>query len=212
MSTWIKDKQGKWIFILIVFYAVGVVGISFSPWKSLFLKLSSFNLLLTFSILLITRKKHTLNFYFFIFLAFIIGMGSEWLGVHFGWLFGNYAYQNTLGIKLFDVPLIIGVNWGLLAITSAEIAQLLLRKTYLKVILAALLMTVFDYFLEPVAIESQFWQWQGNTIPLFNYFCWLLVSLVLQWLYFSLKNEENNASHRQIYFIMLMFFLILNAI
>ena len=212
MSTWIKDKQGRWIFLLIVFYTIGVLGISFSPWKSLFLNLSSFNLLLTFAILLITRKKQTLNFYLFILLAFIIGMGSEWLGVHFGWLFGNYTYQNTLGIKLFEVPLIIGVNWGLLAITSAEIAQFLFRNTYLKISIAALLMTVFDYFLEPVAIESHFWQWKGDTIPLFNYICWLMVSLVLQWIYFNLKNEENNASHRQIYFIMLMFFLILIAI
>jgi putative membrane protein len=33
------------------------------------------------------------------------------LGVHTGILFGNYKYGNALGLKLNDVPILIGINW-----------------------------------------------------------------------------------------------------
>ena len=45
---------------------------------------------------------------------FLIGMIAEILGVNFGIIFGEYEYLDNLGIKIFGVPIIIGVQWILL--------------------------------------------------------------------------------------------------
>ena len=58
-------------------------------------------------------------------IAFAIGFSAELIGVHSGMLFGNYSYGNNLGLKLAEVPLIIGINWGVLAVTSASITETL---------------------------------------------------------------------------------------
>ena len=37
---------------------------------------------------------------------------------------------------------------------------------------------IFDWFLEPLAIRLGFWKWDGE-IPVYNYICWFVISLLL---------------------------------
>ena len=43
----------------------------------------------------------------------LIGFIFEIIGVKTGLIFGHYKYCNGLGTKVFDVPLIISLNWAL---------------------------------------------------------------------------------------------------
>jgi putative membrane protein len=87
----------KLIIFIGIFYLVGIVGMSLGPYKSFFVGLSFFHLLLSFGILLLGRKKHTPAFWLFIGIAFTTGMLVEWIGVHTGYLFGNYHFGTVLG-------------------------------------------------------------------------------------------------------------------
>ena len=122
---------------------------------------------------------HCCCLWFFI-LLFSIGFSVEFLGVKTGLLFGNYEYGSTLGLKWHNVPLIIGVNWFVLAVGARGCANRITQNTFLQVLCAALFMVGLDYFIEPVAMKYDFWDWSQNKVPLQNYFMWFLVSILMQ--------------------------------
>lgn len=207
-----RYKQVLLIGLLIIFYTVGVVGLSIEEYRSNFLSLSFFNLALSFTLLLMGRNLQSLHLYVFIFFAFAVGVGVELIGVHTGYLFGDYAYGQSLGVKFYDVPIIIGINWGMLVIISASVAQRFQMNKYLQAVVASLFMLLLDVLIEPVAVESDYWTWEGDVIPLFNFVCWFGVALLLQFVYFGLNLAEKNKVATALYCIQFMFFLILNIV
>ena len=197
------------IAVLVIFYMVGVVGLSLESYRSSFLELSFMNLALSFTLLLIGRNNHSKGFYTFAFFAFTIGMTVEWIGVHTGLLFGDYFYGENLGFKIVEVPFIIGINWLMLTMISASVAQYAKFHWLIKSVLAALLMLVLDLLIEPVAIKSDYWTWNGE-IPISNFVTWFIIALVLQLVYFKFKLAEKNKVAVSLYFLQFLFFLILN--
>ncbi len=191
-----------------IFHTVGVIGLQ-TEWRDDFLKLSFTNLIVSFVILLLARKKHSLKFYFFLCFVFLVGMSVEWIGTKTGYLFGNYQYGANLGYKIYGVPLIIGVNWAVLTICSCSIIAYLKLNNVLKALLSAGLMTGLDFLIEPVAIASDYWTWQGD-IPAFNYLCWFVISFFVHWVYFKLNLAEKNKVAVALFVILAVFFIILN--
>jgi putative membrane protein len=165
---------------------------------------------LSFLVLLLSRSSYGNKFWGFIALAFFTGMLAEWIGVHTGLLFGDYKYGPVLGPKVFAVPVIIGINWAMLSIVSAAMLKKLKLNFYLEVILAAILMVFLDFLMEPVAIKLHFWNWKNNQIPLCNYVCWLLVSLLIQIAYRKWRLNEANNVAIALFFYIIAFFSILN--
>ncbi len=204
-------KETILIVILIVFYSVGIVGTHIKAYQSDFFSLSYFNLLLSFIILLLARKENKVAFLFFLVFSFVVGMSVELIGVHTGLLFGNYHYDNNLGIKFFEVPLVIGLNWGVLTAISASVVNRFFEKASVKIVFGSVLMTSFDFLMEPVAIKSGFWTWTDGEIPLYNYVCWLFVSLVLQSVFVKFKLSETNKVNDVLLFMMTVFFITLNV-
>jgi len=200
----------KLIIFIGIFYLVGLVGMSLGPFKSFFVELSFFHLLLSFSVLLLGRKIYGSRFWLFLGLAFITGMTVEWIGVHTGFLFGDYYYGNVLGPKLAGVPLIIGVNWAMLSVVSAALLSSLKLAFWLEVILAAFLMVFLDFLMEPVAVKLGFWYWKGGVIPNFNYVCWFLIAGLLQFVYRKWRLNETNNVAVALFIYMTIFFTFLN--
>lgn len=208
-EKFLRFKTTILITVLIIFYTVGIVGLSIEAYRESFLALSFMNLALSFVILLIGRFKQTSSFYGFIVFAFLLGMLVEWIGVHTGILFGDYKYGENLGFKLFEVPFIIGINWVMLTLISAAVVQYIKWHWILKAISAAFLMLVLDILIEPVAINSDYWIWNGE-IPLSNFVTWFIIALLLQLVYFKFKLAEKNKVAVSLYLLQLLFFLILN--
>ncbi|NBW35908.1 MAG: carotenoid biosynthesis protein, partial [Cytophagia bacterium] len=91
-------------------------------------------------------------------------------------------------------------NWAVVVLGAHALAQLIvsskfwpavLKKTWLSLILAAGLATLFDYLLEPVAIYLNFWQWEAGVIPMLNYISWFGVSLAALLLVERFNTGEN---------------------
>ena len=203
-------KQVILILILIIFYTVGTIGILSPNYSNYFLSLSFFNLLLSFIVILIATTKLSRNFLLFVLLCFVVGIVVELIGTKTGLLFGDYAYGKNLGIKISGVPIVIGINWAILIISSASITNRLHVSLLLKIILSAIFMTFLDVLMEPVAIESDFWNWKNGIIPFYNYVCWFIISLLLNYLYFKFKLVKTNKVYDALFIIMLVFFSLLN--
>jgi len=200
----------RWIrIILLILYIVGAVGMLVPSTRWWFVQLSALNLFISFIGIVFSRKSKHLHFILFLGIAFVIGVAVELIGVHTSYLFGNYYYGNNLGLKWHGVPLIIGANWGILAVTSAAVVHRFELNKHLGALISAVLMVLFDYILEPVAMKLDYWHWSNGEIPVYNFVCWLGVSYLLQWIYQRMKLPEVNKVAESLFLMMFIFFTLL---
>ena len=212
MTDFLKNKSHRDSILqafLMIIYIVGAVGFVLPDLKAEFLPLSGVVLYLSSLVMVIASKNKT-DFFLFMIIAFVVGFGAEAIGVNSGYLFGDYTYGTNLGPKFLGVSIVIGVLWGVLALASASLVNRFVSALGLKIILSSLLMLGVDVLMEPVAIKSGFWSWRDGSVPLFNYICWFLVALFLQWVLFKLKKAETNKVYDTLLILMVLFFSFLN--
>lgn len=76
----------------------------------------------------------------------------------------------------------------------------------------ATLAVVFDWLMEPVAVKLGFWNWDGDgSIPLYNYVCWLMISMLLLTIFHFLRFDKENKFAINLLLIQALFFLILRT-
>jgi len=193
--------------ISLFFLTIGLIGF-FSPMEPLFRQLSIYNLLLTFILVTISFTNNLSVFIKLFLIVFGIGFIAELIGVHTGLLFGNYSYSQNLGLSFQKVPLIIGVNWAILSLGAWNLCRTISKKIIINILIASLLMVVFDIALEPAAINLHYWSWKSGEIPLFNYISWFLISIpaIYTW---SLFKIESTGISKTIFISQFLFFIIL---
>lgn len=216
------------LFIALLFHTCGIIGILFTPYKNWFIQNTSINLFLMALLLVLTHGSKNKNFFFFFIIAFIAGFAAEVSGANTGLFFGNYTYGEVLGIKLFNVPLIIGINWFIIIYCSGMLTQAyenyMLKQINEKGIIinkgmklasfiidATFLAVFFDWVMEPVAVKLGYWQWQNNHIPTSNYATWMIISAVLLAVFRKLNQSKRNIFAVHLFIIQLLFFGILRT-
>ena len=170
------------------------------------------NLLLSISLLLWNHTEFNKSFFTFFVLTFLTGYFIEVVGVKTGMIFGNYSYGPTLGFKLFDVPVIIGINWLILIYIVGVIFNKLNVPGLVKSLFGAAVLTTLDFFIEVVAIKYNFWKWSNYTPPNQNFLAWFVVSFLLLLLFNSMNFSKNNKLAQGLFIIQLVFFVTLSVI
>jgi putative membrane protein len=107
-------------------------------------------------------------------------------------IFGEYHYETTLGFKILNVPPVIGINWLLLVYCVGSSFCRVSKPIYFKVLYGALLMTMFDFLAEPIAIRLNMWSWAEGTPPLQNYIGWFITAAFLLTLFHTLQFRKDN--------------------
>lgn len=194
------------IYLLLSMYVAGVIGLNLEVSTELFKFLTPFNLLFSAFVLLYFHVDKNKAFAFFTISTLMIGYWIEVLGINTGLVFGKYQYITTLGFEVFNVPLMIGVNWLIVAYCSGHILNKLAVPKILKVALAAALMTAFDYLVEPIAIRLDMWNWFGEVPPLSNYLGWFFTSFVIQLIYFYAPFKKENPVAIWLFALQTLFF------
>ncbi len=198
---------------LAIFYTVGVLGLSFAFSFNYFVKLTPLALLLSFVILLFYHKSFTIKTGLIFTLIFLIGFGVELIGVQTKMIFGSYIYGDSLGLKILDTPLIIGLNWLLLVYLTNSVLNGLKLNNAVKIFFASLILLTYDMILEQVAPLIHMWSWENETVPLQNYLAWFVLALVLSgllsWSNINLKNRIAPVILicQSLFFILLLFIL-----
>lgn len=200
------------IVVLIAFYAFGLLGI-ISKFEFIdFLSLTPLNLITNIFLVLINFKNASKQLYILFVCIVLVGFFIEVVGVNTGFIFGNYHYDNTLGWKLFQTPVIIGVNWLLLTTSVVYSFSEVIKNKFLLVFLSALTLLVLDILIEPVAMKYGFWSWVANEVPIRNYVAWFFISLIFCYTIAFFKGESSNKFAVYILLIQFIFFGILNIL
>lgn len=195
--------------ILIVFHLVGIGGILLGDPEE-FLKLTPLNLLLTLLLVLFNHLDWKKAWIFIV--TYVVGFFIEVVGVNTGFPFGIYAYGSVLGPKWLDTPWLIGVNWLILLYGSNAIAKRIAMTAWARALIAAGLMVLLDYLIEPVAIQYDFWTWKGGSPPFVNYVGWFATAAGLSVLWQYADIRLNTRMAYAVYAVELAFFGIVNLI
>ena len=202
------ESYAPWI--LILFHLIGL-GIFLYPNR--IEGLSGFNMLLCAVLIFFSSDNWRTEAYL---LSGIIigGFTVEAIGVNTGLLFGTYEYGSELGPKLYGVPLVLGFNWYCVVAACAHLVLKWFPDTLsliIKAIIVGLFCVLLDYFIEPVAIKYNFWDWENSLIPIFNYVCWFIFASIFASVYL-LKVKKLNTTAHFLFYIWLGFFFILNLV
>lgn len=198
-------------FLIIIWYGVGVIGYLIPGLKPLFQLLTPLGLLVAAILLMVYHHpKNTKSWIAFAAIV-VISFLAEVIGVNTHRLFGHYEYGVALGPKLWNTPLVIGLNWLILIYCISYITKQIRDRWYFP-LAGALIMVAFDFMMEPVAVETGMWSWQGGTIPFKNYLDWFLISGLLFLMIRILKVEFNNRIALILFMMQGVFFVALNIL
>jgi putative membrane protein len=118
-----------------------------------------------------------------------------------------------MGLKIFDIPLTIGINWFLLIYAAGVTMQRSRLKSMApRVIVGALLLVLLDLLIEPIAIRFDYWHWADNIIPFKNYYCWLLVSAVMLFVFEKFGFKKQSIAAPVLMVTEFVFFGVLNIV
>tara|TARA_B100001109_G_scaffold112014_1_gene91344 strand:+ start:259 stop:900 length:642 start_codon:yes stop_codon:yes gene_type:complete len=177
------------IFIVWLVNISGFFGI-LSDQKDFFLSSSPYVLTVTLFLLVVNNSLEK-KFLLRLFYIFFLGLTVEIIGVNFSFFFGEYKYGDNLGIKIFDVPIVIGFNWVLLIILTGNFADRIFQKSILgKVLFGSTMMILLDLLIEISAPKLDYWEFTINPVPFSNYLWWFIFSFLFHFIYQSNIKKE----------------------
>lgn len=193
--------------LLLVPYVAGLIGILLPLTRSFFLNLTPYMLLFSFVIVYLEEGRWVIRNLLAILLIMAFSFGAEYLGVNYGYLFGDYSYGSILGFKYYKVPLVIPITWALLSIASRSLVNLVTNSYAISAFLTAVVITAYDFLLELVAVRFGWWWWNTGNIPIFNYICWFVLSFIFQLLFRKVPSITGRSYW--IIFVHLLFYWVL---
>lgn len=205
------DTARLYILLLAFVYLTGSAGLANEQLRQFFLPLTPLTLIFSFICVLAFHKEWNSHFMIFLVLTFLSGFLVEAAGVATGLIFGSYTYGKTLGTKIFNTPVIIGINWLILIYSVGTTLYKVSLPTQIKCMAGALVLVILDFFIEPVAIELNFWSWNNHYVPVQNYIAWFTISFLLLNLFYKMRFEKRNAIAPFLLIIQFTFFIILNS-
>jgi uncharacterized membrane protein len=146
----------------------------------------------------------------------LLGFVAELIGVHYGFLFGDYIYTETLRPQLFGVPLVMASAWMVLVAYIRQMLRGFGLPAWIGSLIAALWMTAIDLVIDPLAAGAlNYWRWnEGGAyygIPARNFLGWFTVSLLI----FGLMNvlfgrgQKSNVSACHVGLSIILFFTVI---
>lgn len=194
------------VFAVWLFTLSGMIGITLGD-AQWFIAKTPINLLVLFFVLVINFPIKSVRAGVVTATIFVAGFLIEWVGVHYGFPFGEYYYGENLGFKIGAVPPLIGINWVMVTLATAAIAQHVFSNIWLRAALGSLLMTGLDVLIEPLAPAFDFWHWSVGHAPLQNFAGWFVFAGLLQFFYARANVKGTLTISLHLYMAQVVFFL-----
>lgn len=194
------------ISVLVILHAVGLGGFAQPAWQGTFQALVPVHLLISALLLLLFHQQWSWRF-------FLTGAGIaaggwlvEYIGVQSDLLFGAYQYTPVLGVSVYDVPLMMAVNWLMLVYGVGGIVQRLSIPLVGRILIGGALMLLVDVGLEQFAITHELWVWENDTVPLKNYLAWFFISCLFLWQLLVSSTVSSNPLALPLILLQVLFF------
>jgi bisanhydrobacterioruberin hydratase len=182
----LKQLPRDTLFLLIIadFYLVGLIFHAI-PFTLPYMLLLTPLVLLVFGILGVYPliKENRRRIWAWAAVTYAVTLSLEIIGVQTGKVFGAYYYGDVLGLKLAEVPLVIGFNWVIVVLGAVRFSERITKSPLVAALFVGVVCVVYDFALEPVAIGLDYWQWEGGHIPLQNYAAWFVIAAAAAWAY-----------------------------
>lgn len=160
----------------------------------------------------IFEKNKDQNLWWWAAITYLGTFSLEALGVATGKVFGAYHYGETMFLQVLNVPLVIALNWTVLILAVNNLMYRWTQRPILLAVLSGLFIAAYDYFIEPVAIRLDYWQWEAAEIPLQNYLAWAVIAFLFS-LPLHLWKIKFRSPLLNIYlFVQLIYFILLNLL
>jgi bisanhydrobacterioruberin hydratase len=142
----------------------------------------------------------------------LFGFVAEVCGVYTGIPFGSYDYTDTLGWRIFGVPVVMSFAWMALILYVREMLLPFNLPRLREAALAALLITFIDLVIDPVAVNHlDYWRWENigvyYNIPLTNFAGWFVTAFTAFCLF--QRQSEPNAWRFRLGLSIVLFFTLL---
>ena len=141
-----------------------------------------------------------------VFAGLCLGVGAifESLSLRIGFPFGHYEFTELMGPKVFDLPVLLALAYLGMGYLSWVLGLLILRyqnaplsgaKLVVLPVVASLVMTAWDFSMEPVWADiDRAWVWRDGGpfygVPISNFFGWFLTVYVFYQLFaFYLRDQ-----------------------
>jgi bisanhydrobacterioruberin hydratase len=208
-----SEKKKFSIALILLFHTIGLIGFCNEPLTEIFKSLVPLHLLLMFGILLWNNHSWNKHFGFLIVIIYVLSFTIEMIGTNTGLIFGEYTYGQTLGWKLWNTPLMIGINWFLLVYGAGiSLSYVRIKNSWLFAFLGACILVLLDVLIEPVAVRFDYWQWQSISIPIQNYIAWFIVSYFFMLIFSRLHFNKQNIIGPILLLVQFLFFILLNVL
>lgn len=208
--------------LLIIYYTVGLVGLSIPASRALFIRLMPFTLMMSMAVLLLYHRRWRLRDVLLMGGIAVAGFLIEVLGVATGLVFGSYSYGPPLGMALAGTPLLIGLNWIMLVYCVYAMLEKRPWPAWMKILAGSALMVAYDAVLEPAAIYLGMWSWAGAEapfwglggvqVPLQNYAAWFVISAIFLLSMHQTRFVAGNRLAPWLFFVQAGFFACLGLI
>jgi len=197
--------------LIVVWYLGGIMGFLIPQLKPLFQQLTPVGLVIAAILLMYFHEPKNLKSWLVFASIIMICFVVELIGVNAQLLFGNYQYGPALGFKLWNTPVVIGLNWLVLIYCISALTSKIRDRWYFP-LAGASAMVAFDWLMEPVANTTGMWSWVEGNIPLKNYMDWFLISGFLFLMIRILKVEFHNRIAGLLLAMQVVFFMALNIL
>jgi len=196
----------------IIYYTVGVIGFALPATRELFQDLIGFSILISTVLLFWFHRPWNASFIGASAFVLIGGIFIEAIGVNSGVVFGEYEYGPTLGPQIAKTPILIGINWLMLIYIVWQLVQKIEVNGAGQLLIGAAILVGYDLFLEPVAIDTDMWNWAGQNVPHQNYIAWFVISLVFLSIFKLSGNRYKNPVAPGLLAAQIAFFFLLNLL
>jgi putative membrane protein len=209
----ITEKWRPYLYIyFFLVYLVGAIGLSFfSEW---FYPLTPFNLISSAILVLLCQKGFDRIMWLYILAVGVFAWFIEGVGVSTGLIFGHYTYGETLGFKIWNVPILIGLNWVMLVYNAQQFIVYYVQETKPVIVnlLVATSLVMLDILMEFVAPVVDFWSFNDGFAPLQNFVGWWIVGYILSALSLKVFTRYTNFISPYFFFLQWLFFAALTVL
>lgn len=155
------------------------------------------------------RNKHP--FWIFLSSCFLIAFIMEVFNMATGMVYGEYTYGDSVGIKFFNIPVLMGLFWTLMIYSvGAFLKNFSIEAHTMRALYGAGLMVLLDVVLEPVAIKYDYWSWPNLEVPFQRYVGWFVFSFIMLRFLFEFKFHKRNLVASVLLIAQLVFYTVLN--
>jgi uncharacterized membrane protein len=180
------------IYALILAYVVGGLIFNYQIPVEIFFGLSFALLFFTLGQSLYEMGLKFTGVFFLI--SAVIGYAAEVLGTSTGFPFGKYYYNDFLGEKFLNVPIVVPLLWFVITYLTFSLCfsyyggnRVPSRSRIIGMIaLAAFGTMAWDLMVDPMFVSYKYWVWENNGnvptlsgVPVSNFVGWFVVTLLI---------------------------------